>query len=118
MMDAYLLIDWLLRLPPAMERQFMRQVETMERESHMAYITSAERIGRADGLKQGLEQGLERGRVTGQVELLARLLERRCGPLPSAVQQRLAAATSPDLERWSDALLDAHSLEDVLRAMK
>ncbi|XLZ71813.1 DUF4351 domain-containing protein [Massilia sp. SR12] len=76
----------------------------------MAYISSAERIGREDGLKLG--------RINGQVEMLLRVLERQCGPLPPAVSQRLAPTGAQDLERWTDALLDARTLQDVARAMQ
>ena len=51
--------------------------------------------------------------VAGQVKLLLRQLERRFGPLPADLTQRLRDATQPDLERWSDRILDARDLAFV-----
>jgi hypothetical protein len=47
--------------------------------------------------------------------LLGRLLERRFGPLPPWAQQQLAAADIASLETWGLRLLEATSLEEVLR---
>jgi len=44
-----------------------------------------------------------------------RQLEHRFGPLPAATRQQIEAADTPTLETWSLRLLDATSLEEVLR---
>jgi hypothetical protein len=59
------------------------------------------------------QKGLEKGIEKGEALLLQRLLARRFGPLPSDVTARLGAATTEQLERWCDHVLDAASLEDV-----
>ena len=51
----------------------------------------------------------------GESRLLARLLTRRFGALPAAIEEKLAKATEADLEAWSDAVLSAESLEAVFR---
>jgi len=58
-------IDWFLRLPEELERAFLGDVRVYEEAERVAYITSAERIGREDGLKQGLQEGRERGLQEG-----------------------------------------------------
>lgn len=89
---------------------------------HMAGLT--ERLlteGRQQGLQQGLEQGLQRGRKEGREEgredgereLLTRQLTRRFGPLDAPTTQRLRQASTAELERWADNILDARTLEDV-----
>lgn len=65
--------------------------------------------------QKGLEKGLEKGLAQGEALLLQRLLARRFGPLPSDVIAQLGAATTEQLERWGDRVLDAASLEDVFR---
>ena len=47
-------------------------------------------------------------------ELLARLLTHRFGTLPASVQQRLAAASAETLLAWTDRVLTAPTLDDVL----
>lgn len=54
------------------------------------------------------------GRVEGRVAALLRLLQKRFGPLPTEVEPRLAAATSEQIDRYLDRVLDAASLAEVL----
>ena len=73
----------------------------------------AERAGREEGLAAGLEQGLQRGRTEGESRILERQLARRFGPLPEPVVTRLRGADAETLERWSDRIFDARTLDDV-----
>jgi hypothetical protein len=50
----YRFIDWLLRLPAELEVQTWREIKAFEEEQQMPYITTAERIGRAEGRAEGL----------------------------------------------------------------
>ncbi|MCA9541482.1 MAG: DUF4351 domain-containing protein [Myxococcales bacterium] len=59
---------------------------------------------------------LAMGYVQGQRDLLLRQLERRFNNLPSAVRNRVAHATPPAIESWSERLLDAPSLDAVFAA--
>lgn len=61
------------------------------------------------------QKGIEEGIAKGEALLLQRLLVRRFGPLPGEIVARIAAASSPELERWGDRVLDAPSLEEVFR---
>jgi flagellar biosynthesis/type III secretory pathway protein FliH len=76
--------------------------------------------GREQGLEQGREQGLEqgerKGRHLGEVNLLRRQLERRFGPLPSWVAERLEQASEAELEHWAERVLECATLEGVFRA--
>ena len=75
--------------------------------------------GRAEGLTEGLVKGRVEGRMEGRVEgeaaLLLRLLERRFGALSAEVRDRVAGADAAALETWGLRVLDAGSLDDVLR---
>ena len=54
-----------------------------------------------------------KGIEKGEALLLQRQLVRRFGPLPSGVVAQLGSATTAQLERWGDRVLDAASLDEV-----
>ena len=66
-------------------------------------------------LQEGHLKGQMVGRLEGEAALLLRQLERRFGALPTEVRARVAAADTAALEAWGLRVLDAGSLEDVLR---
>ncbi|MBS0511508.1 MAG: DUF4351 domain-containing protein [Proteobacteria bacterium] len=45
--------------------------------------------------------------------LLVRQLNRRFGPLPAAITDRLARASVEQLDLWAERILDADSLDEV-----
>jgi hypothetical protein len=104
-LELFRFIDWVLRLPKALEDPFWAELSAYEETRHMPYITSVERIG----FKKGIEQGLQQGEAL----VLKRLLTRRFGPLPEEVENKLAQADRSQLESWADRVLDAKSLEEV-----
>ncbi len=55
-------------------------------------------------------EGRQEGRQEGEQILLLRLLQRRFGPLPDWVEQRLGQANTDQLERWGERVLDAPTL--------
>src|SRR6266508_5789598 len=57
--DLYRLIDWMVKLPPDLEVAVWQQIKEFEQEAHMLYITTAERIGRAEGRAEGLVEGID-----------------------------------------------------------
>ena len=69
--------------------------------------------GRRLGAQEGRQAGRREGRQEGEARVLRKLLVRRFGPLPSAVEARLVGAGEADLERWTDRLLDARTLDDI-----
>jgi hypothetical protein len=52
-------IDWMLTLPLDLEREFRREVEQLEEEQRMQYVTSFERIARIESLLKGISLGLK-----------------------------------------------------------
>jgi len=75
-------IDWLLALPPEHEARVLREVEAIEEERKMPYVTSAERIGLARGLGQG--------RVEGKRLAIREIVRARFGGVPDELDARLA----------------------------
>ena len=115
--DLFGVIDWLMRLPAAMEKRLLQEVYTLERSVAMPYVTSAERFGIEKGMQQGMQQGLQQGMQQGirqgEAAILQRMLARRFGALPDSVLTRLNDASSDELEAWSLNILDAASLDEV-----
>ncbi|QLE58637.1 hypothetical protein [Nostoc sp. TCL26-01] len=52
-------IDWMLTLPLDLEREFQHEVEQLEAEQRMHYVTSFERSGIRLGLLKGISLGLK-----------------------------------------------------------
>jgi hypothetical protein len=65
----------------------------------MRYVTSIER--------QGIKQG--------ECVLLQRLLRRKFSQVPLQYLDRLRKADSDTLLKWSDAILEARSVEEVFK---
>ena len=99
--DLLYTVDWLMQLPEWLNSRVWQELETIEENEKMEYVTSIERLG------------MVKGRVEGQYSLLKRLLERRFGLLPEWVSEKLKSAKSKDLEAWADAILTAPTLEAV-----
>jgi hypothetical protein len=66
----------------------------------------------------GLKQGLAEGQKKGEVLILMRLLERKFGPLSEEQRNRLEAADVDTLLDWSERVLTAHSIEEILQNLK
>ena len=58
---------------------------------------------------------VRRGEARGEAALLRRLLERKFGSLPAWALERLESGDASNLQEWGLRLLDAISLEQVLR---
>lgn len=109
-LNLFHFVDWLLRLPEDLEQRFKQQIEQLEVQIKMRYITSIERIARKEGLEKGREEGLEEGREEGAARLLLRLLEHRFGELPEAVIQRVYQLSLAEAEALVDQALGAESI--------
>lgn len=74
-----------------------------------------EQRGKQEGLQKGLQKGRQEGQQEGEARLLLRLLTRRFGELPADTVTRIQRADLPQLEAWSDRVLDARSLAEVFQ---
>jgi hypothetical protein len=54
------------------------------------------------------------GRAEHAARLLVRLLTRKFGQVPDAVRERIDTASLEQLEIWSDRVLDAPTLDELL----
>lgn len=69
--------------------------------------------GRTEGRAEGRAEGRTEGRTEGQRVLLAKQLRLKFGPLPAAVEERLAAADVHQLETWAARILTASRLDQI-----
>ena len=131
--DLFRVLDWMLKLPDSLERQLWQDIENIEGERNVTYVSSIERFaierGMKKGMQQGIEQGIqqgiqqgiekgiargiEKGIQQGLAQSLQRQLNRRFGPLSAEVTRQLENATPEQLETWTDRVLDARTIEEV-----
>ena len=107
-LELFRFIDWMLRLPEALEERLWSEIRRFEEVQKMPYVTSVERIGIRKGIAQGLEKGLEQG-LERERQLLLRLIHKRFGPEVARQSEALLAgiADAQRLEDLGEALLDS-----------
>jgi len=96
----------------AYEREFA-ELAPDTKEKTMEMITSWHRQGLQIGLKEGRQEGLQQGLLEGKEDLVARLIRRRFGTVPTTVAKRLDKLTADQLNELGEALFDFSSLVDV-----
>ncbi len=72
--QLFRVIDWLMELPPLMEKQFRMEIDQIESEHNMPYITSVERLARNEGREEGRSEGREAGILVGQILFAQKML--------------------------------------------
>jgi predicted transposase/invertase (TIGR01784 family) len=88
----------------------LQQPEGMKMTTGQRIRIESRNLGRAEGRVEGRVEG----RAEGRAESLLRLLAKRFGPVPTETSRRIQAATIPELDRWTDRVLDAPTLAAVL----
>jgi hypothetical protein len=53
--ELFRVIDWLMELPPTLANVFRQDVDKIQEERRMPYVTSIERLGECRGLCKGVE---------------------------------------------------------------
>lgn len=109
-LNLFHFIDWLMRLPEDLEALFEQQVEQLEGEKQMGYVTSIERRAR----KEGRDEGFKEGRQEQSVRLLLRLLSHRFGEVPAVVDERLQRLSLEQLEALIDNAMTVPALDDFV----
>ncbi|MBK1722746.1 hypothetical protein [Thiocystis violacea] len=74
----------------------------------------AERF-REEGMQQGMREGMQQGLQEGEARVLERQLRLKFGELSDEVRRRIAHADEQTLLTWSERILSADRLEEVLR---
>jgi hypothetical protein len=93
-------------LPEGLEQQFRQDLDRFEEERQMPYVTSVERLARAEGREEGREEGL--------VEAVAVTLEAKFGAAGRRLLPRVRALGDLDkLRALTRALASAEALDEV-----
>lgn len=87
------------------------------------YMTVAEKlraegkeIGKREGKREGKQEGKREGQILDKQQVLVRLLEKKFGALDAAAEHKIRASRDAGkLDRAIDHLLDAESIDQVLR---
>jgi hypothetical protein len=89
-------IDWLMDLPPALEKLFQEEIHRYEEEKRMPYITSFERAAIRKGLLAGIEVSLELKFGAEGLKLLPEIRQLEDHEVLQAVLEAIKTATTPD----------------------
>jgi len=95
-------------------RDFLRE-HLDDSEDQEILMNAAQKLherGKKEGIEQGIEQGIERS-LARQRSFLLKLLQKKFGVLSTDVGERVASADQDRLERWTEGLLVADSLQQV-----
>jgi hypothetical protein len=107
--ELFRLIDWMMHLREDLTERFKQELDELEESLQMPYVTSVERLAKAEGIAEGKAEGIAEGGVT----VLMKQLTKVCGPLPEDVQQRIQRMSIGQLAALGEALLDFRSLADL-----
>ncbi len=98
-------LEWMVALPESVSDYYDEQLETLQEETTMTYISSFER--------KAMEKGVAQGVAQGSLSILLKQLNHRFGELDQAALEKLREASPEQLERWAENVLDARTLEEV-----
>ena len=98
------------RYADKLEREFKRDLIAFEEQANMPYITSVERLGHQEGHQEGRQEG----RQEGEAMIVLRLITLKFGTPRDAVRQRIESADADTLLEWSERILTAQTIDDVL----
>mgnify|MGYP001271789507 CR=1 FL=1 len=101
--ELFRVIDWLMELPPALNSVFRQEVDKIQEESHMPFVTSIERVCLCEGLRMGIESLLRVRFGDDGLRLMPEIHEIHEEEKLQAILKALETAANPDEVRrlWS-----------------
>ena len=94
-------IDWAMSLPKELEEGLWVEIQKLEEEEKMEYVTSVERIG----IRKGMQHEA--------MNFLSRLIARRFQVSADSVHPMFAGLTTEQLEELGELFVDAKSLDEI-----
>jgi hypothetical protein len=94
--ELFRLIDWMMELPPPLDNIFWQDVDNIQREKTMPFITTPERVGHRRGLRQGIETVLRIRFGEEGLKLMPEIQEIHDEEKLEAILKVLETATSLD----------------------
>ncbi len=88
-----------------LEEWLWNEIDEMERDVKMAYITSVQRIGREEGLQEGLQKDA--------LNFLGRQISKRFKLSRDEVRPIFEGLTTEQLEELCEFFVDAQSLDEI-----
>jgi hypothetical protein len=98
-----LFIDWIIRLPEALDSELRQELIAYEEKNQMPYVMSFERMAE------------KRGEERGEANALLTLFHAKFGPPGPEVEARIHAAQSRQLQQWLKRILTVDQPEDLFR---
>ena len=78
-------------------------------------MTLAEQL-ESKGMRKGMQKGIQKGRMEGRNAILNTLFRKRFGDLLDPyIQEKLRNASPEQLDIWAERILDAKTVEDVIK---
>lgn len=115
-------LEWIVALPETITPYYNQQLQHLEEEQNMSYISIIERQGIEKGIEQGIEQGVAqgvgKGRLSTLQSTLQKLIKLKFGEASSQYQQRIEQAQEEELNLWTERVLFAENLEAVFAAQE
>ncbi len=99
--ELFRFIDWLLVLPDEMKESFHQQIEEIEQESKLKYVTSIERWALQEGHQKGLR------------EVILAQLEEKFGPPDDPVRRLVEKASQEQILLWAKKILTASTQDEI-----
>ncbi len=120
-MQLVIFLEWIVALPEDLTPYYNEQLEHLEEDNKMTYISIIERQGIQKGLEQGLEQGIEKGLEKGveqgigqgRAATLYKQLQLKFNQQAQEYEQRLFQASDAELDLWTERVLFAETIDAV-----
>ncbi|MBK8637507.1 MAG: transposase [Chromatiaceae bacterium] len=96
------------------ERQRYTQLYPQEVTTMAGFAQRFTEKGREEGHIEGHKEGHKEGLQRGESRILTALLRLRFGDLPADIHQRIEVADADTLLRWSERVLTAATLDEIL----
>ncbi len=104
-LNLFRFIDWIMNLPDDQEKSFWEEIQNIEKEKTMPYVTSVERLG--------IQKGRMEGEKEGARQLFKRQLTIKFGSISENITAQLDNADEETILKWSERILTANSLGDI-----
>jgi hypothetical protein len=101
--ELFRVIDWMMELPPALTKVFWQEVDKIQEEMRMPFVTSIERHGLCRGLRKGIELALKLRFGDEGLKLMPEIQEISEDEKLEAILKALETAANPEEVRrlWS-----------------
>ena len=108
----YRFMGFLMRLPDDLALKYRKELESIEGELSMPYITDTERLAKREGRAEGRAEGLSEGQIQGLREAVVHALEARFGEVPYQTREAIGrVASGAKLKKLLRLAVTAKSLD-------